>query len=281
MDHQAVAEDGDVGALARRACDLERDEVLAPGHRLLEHPVEPLVLEEKDRIGIAYGGEQQSLRLVWGRRDDDLQTGGRESSLDRLRVVQRAVRVPAHRRAHDHRHRPVAVAAVAVLRRFVDDRVERHVGEVGELHLGHRPLAPDRKSQRDARDRRLRKRCVDDARLAETLAQSVGDQEHPALLAHVLTKDHHAVVALHLLGQRRAQRRDHVHLFGLPAGGWLDRLRRLDRVHVGERVFGAGIVRLHTFFGRLGDLLFDGLLGFGHLLGVQHALVEEPLLEAL
>ena len=73
--------------------------------------------------------------------------------------------------------------------------------EVGELHLRHRPLAGQRETEPDAGDGGFRQRRVDDARLAESLAQAVGDQEHAALLAHVLSQHHDALVALHLFGE--------------------------------------------------------------------------------
>src|SRR5438067_10247624 len=81
MHHQAVTEHRDVGSLARRARHLERNQVLAFRHRLLEHAIQALVLEEKDRVGVADRGQQQALRLVGARRDDDLQAWGRKAGL--------------------------------------------------------------------------------------------------------------------------------------------------------------------------------------------------------
>ena len=152
MHHQAVTEHRDVVALARRARHLERNQVLAFRHRLLEHAIQALVLEEKDRVGVADRGQQQALRLVGARRDDDLQAWGRKAGLDRLRVIERPVRVAAHRCPHHERRRPVAVGAVAVLRDLVGDRVEGEMREVRELHLRHRSLTGDRQAERDTCD---------------------------------------------------------------------------------------------------------------------------------
>ena len=153
MDHQAVAEDRDVGALPERPRLLQRNQVLAFRHRLLEHSVQALVLEEEHGVRVTDGRKQQALGLVWARGDHDLQPRRRKPRLDGLRVIERAVRVAAHRRSHHEGHGPVAVAAVPVLRDLVGDRVERHVREVGELHLRDRSLARDGKAQRHTRDR--------------------------------------------------------------------------------------------------------------------------------
>src|SRR4051812_48973418 len=63
VDHRAVGDHRQVGALARdpRA---ERRRV-RPGRDLALHaPVEVLVLHEEDRVGIAYGGDQQALGVL-------------------------------------------------------------------------------------------------------------------------------------------------------------------------------------------------------------------------
>ena len=155
------------------------------------------------------------------------------------------------------------------------------MGEVRELDLGHRPLTCDGQAQSHPRDGRLGQRRVDHARLAKLRAQPIGDEEDATFLADVLAQHHHALVPVHLFGQRRAQRRDHVHLLGLDAAGGLDRLRRLDRVHVGQRVLRLRVRRVHARLGRRGDLFLDAFLELGDLLGGEHALLDEPLLEPL
>src|SRR5882762_10559075 len=105
----------------------------------------------------------------------------------------------AHRGPNNRWDRPVAIAAIPKLRHLIGDLVERHVGEVRELHLRDRPLAGERESERNTRDRRFGQRRIDDALLAESLAQPVRDEEHATFLSDVLTQDHDALVALHLL----------------------------------------------------------------------------------
>src|SRR6266852_649027 len=196
-------------------------------------------------------------------------------------MVERAMGVAAERCPNHHRHRPVPVASITKLRDLVRDLVEGHMREVRELHLGDRTLAGEREPETDARDRRLGQRRVDDPFLTEALAQAVGDQEDSALLADILAEHHHAFIALHLFGEARAQRRDHVHLLGLDAGGWFDRGWHVRPVHVGERVLRRSVRRLHALPRRLGDLFLDLLLEGLDFFGAEDAVVEQPLLEAL
>ena len=153
--------------------------------------------------------------------------------------------------------------------------------EVCELHLGHRPFAGDRKAQRHTGDRRLRQRRVDDAGFAEFLVQTVGDEEHAAFRTDVLAEHHHALVALHLLGEAGAEGGDHVHLFDFNAGRGLDRLRRIHPVDIRVRALGRSVGRLDAFLGRLRDLVLDPLLELRDVLRAEDLLLEQALLEAL
>ena len=155
------------------------------------------------------------------------------------------------------------------------------MGEVCELHLGHRPFAGDRKAQRHTGDRRLRQRRVDDAGFAEFLVQTVGDEEHAAFRTDVLAEHHHALVALHLLGEAGAEGCDHVHLFDFNAGRGFDRLRRIHPVDIRVRALGRSVGRLDAFLGRLRNLVLDALLVLRDLFCGEDALVEQPLLEPL
>src|SRR5438046_2933494 len=80
---------------------------------------------------------------------------------------------PGH--ADDHRHAVSAVAPIADARGLVDDLLERRSAEVRELHLRDRKQSAHRSADRDADDRGLRDRCVDDPVAAELLDESIGD----------------------------------------------------------------------------------------------------------
>ena len=69
-----------------------------------------------------------------------------------------------------------------------------------------RPHAHERRADRGADDRRLGDRRVDDPLLAELVVQPFGDLERAAVGADVLADDEDALVALHLLGERLADR---------------------------------------------------------------------------
>ena len=92
------------------------------------------------------------------------------------------------------------------------DLVERGVHEVGELHLGDRPQAVDRRAHRGAGDHPLGEGRVEDALVAVLGPQALGRAEDAALLADVLAEDHDALVALHLLVHGEADRLEDVEL---------------------------------------------------------------------
>jgi hypothetical protein len=85
--------------------------------------------------------------------------------------------------------------------------------EVGELDLGDRDQPVQRRADGHAHDGRFRQRRVEHARLAEPRVQPIGGAEHATLSPHVLAQHEHAFVALHLLGDRGADRLDHPHLW--------------------------------------------------------------------
>ena len=183
----------------------ERHDVVGVGHVAAHRAVHLLVLEEQHRVVVADRRAEQPARVVRRRRDDDLEPGHvGEEGLDALRVVQRAVDAAAVRRPDDHRHAVAVVRAVAHPGRLGHDLVERREDEVGELDLGDRPQAVDRRADRGADDHRLGQRRVDDAVVAELRPQPVGRQEDAALLADVLAEDDDRLVAAHLVGERLA-----------------------------------------------------------------------------
>jgi hypothetical protein len=119
--------------------------------------------------------------------------------------------VAAERRPDDHRHRVSALGAEAHSRDLTFDLVEGLAPEAQELQLGDRDEAAHGESDGGADDDPLGQRHVDHAVLAEPGLQPVGGPEHPAVVADVLSEQHHPLVALELLLERRADRLDHVH----------------------------------------------------------------------
>ena len=112
-----------------------------------------------------------------------------EQRLGRLRVVGPAADAAADGRADDQLRRVLAARAVAVLGELADDLVVRGEDEVGELDLGDGHEAVERHADGGADDAALGERRVDDAVVAELVAEPLRDAEDAADLADVLAQD--------------------------------------------------------------------------------------------
>ena len=90
--------------------------------------------------------------------------------------------------------------AIALLRGVVHELIEPGRSEVVELHFGDRPLPRDRRPDRDAEDRILGNRRVDDA-VAELLQQRTQQEERAAIeAADILTVDEDARIGAKCIG---------------------------------------------------------------------------------
>ena len=97
----------------------------------------------------------------------------------------------------DDRHR--RAGAVELLRRDGDEVVPGAGDEVGELHLGDRAHAHQRRAGAAADDRGLGERRVDHPPRPELLLEALRDLERAAVDADVLADHEDALVAPHLL----------------------------------------------------------------------------------
>ena len=206
-DRQVAALTHDVGLAQRHQHAVPR----AGGDLLLDAAVEELVLAEHDRIGVADRRPQHPVGIGRRRWAHDLEAGVMvEPRLHVLGVVRAAADPAAVGAAHDQRHRPPD--AVVHLRGAGDQLVVRARHEVGELHLGDRPLPGHGRTHGDAHDARLGHRGVDGAQLAESLLQLLGGPERAALAADVLAHHEHPLVDLHLVVHRGPDRLEIGHL---------------------------------------------------------------------
>ena len=113
----------------------------------------------------------------------------------------------------DDRHR--RAGAVVLLRGDGDEVVPGAGDEVGELHLGDRAHAHDRRAGAAADDRRLRERRVDARATAPNSSwKPERDLEGAAVDADVLADQEDALVAPHLLPRRPSRDRLEVGLLG-------------------------------------------------------------------
>ena len=160
--HQTERHDRAGAALAEHLRRAEAVDDLAVGHVVLRR-VEPLVLEEQHRVGIADRGRHQTDDVGGVRRGDDLDPRYRHRPvLHALAVLgaeahRAAVAGPDHQRAA---HLPVG--HVARLGDLVDDHVPADGEEVREHDLGDRAHAGHRRAHRRPEDRLLGDRRVDD-----------------------------------------------------------------------------------------------------------------------
>ena len=133
-------------------------------HLALEGP-EFLVLEIGDRIAAIDRRTQQRVIVLRRRRCDDDQSGDvHEPALERLRVLRGRRAPDADRQPRHQRHPALAAEHVAVLRRLVDDFVDRAQREVGDEHPDHRPKPGQRPAPRGAQDGRLGARGAEEGR---------------------------------------------------------------------------------------------------------------------
>ncbi len=123
-------------------------------------------------------------------------------ALRRVTVVLDASDASAIRDANDHRQIHAAAGAVAHLGHMRGDLFEGGVGERVELHLDDGTVAGQAHADREPDDARLGERRVEAPVVTELLRQTVGDAEHAAERADVLTEHEHIVVLAHAVAQR-------------------------------------------------------------------------------
>src|SRR5574341_422632 len=189
VPHRAPGEQRDLRAPPGHPRLPERHRVVPLGHLPLRRAVDPLRLEEEDRVRIADGADEQPLRVVRIGRDDHLEPRGvDEEGLRRLRVVVATPDPTAVRRADHERAAEAAPGAVPVLGGLVHDLVDRREDEVGELDLRHGLEPVDRHPHRGPDDPALGERRVDHALGAELGLEPLRGAEDAAEPADVLDR---------------------------------------------------------------------------------------------
>jgi len=206
---QHLARPGDdrhVGALALDVGLAERDEVFAGGHRSLG-AVQQLVLDEHDRVVVADRRRKEPLRVRRRGRHHDLQPGHvGEPRLERLGVLRGIAAAGAALRADDERHARLAAEHEPVLRRLIDDLVDREAREVDIHELRDRSHAGERSANGGPDEADLADRRLHDAHRAELREQAGRHLERAAVLGDVFAQHDDPRVALHLDAERVVQR---------------------------------------------------------------------------
>ena len=126
------------------------------------------MLEEDHRIVVPYGLNQETLGLVWGRRQHDLEARDvGEQRIEALAVLRGCAKASAVHRAYDQGRDRFAAEHVTELRRLIEDLVEAHPHEVDEHELGHWPEAGRGCARRRSDERAFGDRGVEYALGAE------------------------------------------------------------------------------------------------------------------
>ncbi len=136
----------------------------------------------------------------------------REKRFHRLGVIQPTADATPIRRANDHGHRPLAVRAVAHLRRLVHNLIESRVDEIRELNLTDGAHAVEGRPYTDAGNGQFGQGRVHYSLSAVLLEQALSRTEDPPSWAHILAHNEHSLIARQLLVHRLAQGFDQGHL---------------------------------------------------------------------
>ena len=196
----------DVGALADRARLAERDRLDLVRH-VAFHRVEQPVLEEDDRVVVVDRRPEQAAHVLGGRRIGNLEAWDMdEPRLELLRVLRARRPAGAALGADRQRHLDLAARHVAVLRRLVDDLLERERQEVLVHDLDDRTHACHRGADARADDRHFGDRRVAHALWPEFVEEALRDAHRAAHLGDVLAHDEDVVVLAHRTGERVTDR---------------------------------------------------------------------------
>ena len=168
VHHLLDAHDGHVAALTHDLGHTEGDGVGLLGHGPLSH-VQPLVLDEDDRVGVADGLDQHALGVVGRRGRHDLQAGHvRVQRVERLRVLRAGAEAGTGDGAHDHGDGALATVEVAHLGGLVEELVEGGADEVDVHDLRHRSQPGVGRTDRGTDEAGLGDGGVDDALTSDT-----------------------------------------------------------------------------------------------------------------
>ena len=192
----------------------------AAGNRAQRH-----VAEHQHRVVVAHRGAQQAQRVGRVAGHHHLQPRRlHEHCLQAVVVLAADAPAAAGLGQHHQRKAELTARQVAQLAGAVDQRVHRQRQERREQQVDHRPQAHRRGADGGAGDHGFGQRRVAHARRA------VRGQQVAALGGHAFAEHQHAGVALHLVGQRAADRIVASHR----------RRRRHDRVPFSVRSVRAG-----------------------------------------
>ena len=103
----------------------------------------------------------------------------------------------ASRRAQHHGATQAPARAASQTRGVIDDLVDASISKAGELDFGDRAKALGGEPNRDAGNRRFRKRRVQHALLTKAVEQALRSAKHAAIDSYVLAQDQNTGIFIH------------------------------------------------------------------------------------
>jgi hypothetical protein len=196
-----VADDRHVTTLAFHVGLAQRYDVLSLRHLALG-VVEHLAFDEDHRVVVPDGALEQTLRVGWRGRHDDLESRNvGVPALERLGVLRGQLQGSSARSAEHRRYPDLAVGHVAHLGGRVDQLVHREEREIPGHELDDRPEAHHGGPDPDAGKPQLGDRCVHHPHGAELIEQPAADLVGALIDSDLLAHQEHVRVPLHLLAK--------------------------------------------------------------------------------
>ncbi len=170
------------------------------------------MLEEDHRIVVADRLNEQALRFVWRRGNDDLEAGDvGEHRVEALAVLAGGTETRAVHGADHHGCSRLAAEHVAEFGGLVENLVEADTHEINEHQVGDGAEASRGGAGGSAYERAFGDGCVQDAVAAEFGEQALGDAEGAApgvvltggagTPGDVFAHQHHCRIAVHFVTQ--------------------------------------------------------------------------------
>ena len=200
VDHGSIGDDGNVSADAFDLGFSNRNDVVLGRQHGLQPTVQEFVFEIDDRVVVPDRSLQQTLRIIGGRRCDQLEPGRvKEPALRALRMERPPMHPTPERSPNHHRHR--GAPAVMVLGCHLGDLIERAGDEIGKLHLHDRPHPHHGRPDGGSDNPRLGERGIQHSPLAVLLLKALRNPEGSAVWPDVFAQEEDGVVSAHLLVQ--------------------------------------------------------------------------------
>jgi hypothetical protein len=174
--------------------------------------VEPLRLQENDRVVVLNGADEHALRIVRTRGNDGLEAANmRKDRLGALAVRLSAEYAAPGRHADCDRRGELSAGAIAQPRGLRDKLIGCWINVVGELNFRDRAQSVRGHADRRRDDAPLGNRRVEDAAATVLMLKPFGHAKDATEEAHVLPEHEHIRVTRQHHVESGVERLNHVH----------------------------------------------------------------------